>query len=326
MFKRPLLWILLLFAGFVSRAQSGLQVQGISPNLYLSHKVQPKETWYSVGRLYNLSPKEISAYNSTELNAGLSIGQLLKIPLVPANFSQDGKQAAGEALVPVYHTVKEGEWMFRVSTNHNKVPIEQLEKWNNITRNQVKAGMNLVVGYLKVKKDQSALAGGTLPAGTVTVAGASAEKTTPVATASDKGVVSQPAKTSQAPVQAPVQAPGNAAGNPAPGTGGSASIDFRGGFFRSQFEQGSRTAKGLANIFRSTSGWNDGKYYALMDNVPVGTIVQVTNTVSNKYIYAKVLGNLSDIKENAGLTIRISNAAAAELGTGEAKFSAEVKY
>src|SRR5690606_26915047 len=113
-------------------AQSDLQVQGTTPDLYLSHTVVAKETWYSIGRLYNLSPKDIAAYNQTTMDNGLQIGQQLKIPLTKANFSQDGNRASDEVFVPLYYTVKEKEWMFRISQEHNKVPIASLESWNNI--------------------------------------------------------------------------------------------------------------------------------------------------------------------------------------------------
>lgn len=320
MLRKPFLYILMLLAAVAAQAQTPLEVQGTTPTLYLVHKVAPKETWYSLGRLYNSNPKEIAPFNNTDLSKGLSVGQQVKIPLNATNFSQDGTKSGDEVLVPVYHHVAQGEWMYRVSVNHNKVPIELLEKWNNISRNQVKAGMSLIVGYLKVRKDQSALAAGARQ---------------DVATG-PKAPIDPPKETQ--PITAPVEArKPDAKPDPAPvlkkeelpatapvSTG--KAIDFKGGYFRSMFDDSGKTGQGAATIFRSTSGWNDGKYYALMDNVPVGTIILVSNTANRKSIYAKVLGNLSDIKENAGLVVRISNAAAAELGTGEGRFTAEIRY
>ncbi|GAO42947.1 LysM peptidoglycan-binding domain-containing protein [Flavihumibacter petaseus] len=328
MLKRPILSIVFVILTCVVRAQGTLQVQGITPDLYLLHKVQPKETWYSIGRTYNLPPKEIGTYNKTDINSGLSVGQTVKIPLVGGNFVQTTAKANDEALVPVYHTVKEGEWMYRVSTNHNKVPVDQLESWNNIKSNQVKSGMNLIVGYLKVKKDQSALASGNIPVAPVSAPAATSA--VPAASSVSTGAASTGASGVVTTGNSKPAQPSPVATNPAPAPATSnlpASLDYRGGYFKSQYETGSsKSAKGTAATFRSTSGWNDGKYYALMDEVPVGTIVMVTNTASGKVIYAKVLGNLSDIRENAGLAIRISNAAATELGAGENKFSAEVRF
>lgn len=338
MLQKPFLWILFLFFFVSASAQPSLQVQGKTPELYLVHKVQPKETWYSLGRLYNISPKEIAPFNGTDMNKGLSVGQAIKVPLVKANFSQDKNKAADETLVPVYYLVKEGEWMFRVSTNHNKVAIEKLEDWNNLNRNQVKAGLNLVVGYLKVKKDLSALA----TANAADYAQVKQESKSPVQAPkppvpAPKAPV--PAPREEAPINTPVSTEKQPTNKPEPAPvfkkeelpaaenrNPSVAVDFKGGYFKSYFQQAGRSANGAANIFRSTSGWKDGKYYALMDNVPVGTIVMVTNPATNKYVYAKVLGNLSDIKENAGLIIRISNAAAAELGSGDQRFNAQVKY
>lgn len=328
MLQKPIFCILSVFFSIPLFAQPSLQVQGKTPELFLVHKVQPKETWYSLGRMYNISPKEIAPFNHTDMNKGLAIGQPIKVPLVNVNFSQDKKKAADEVLVPVYYTVKEGEWMFRVSTNHNKVSIENLEAWNNINRNQVKAGLNLVVGYLKVKKELSALA----VANPAEYAVVSREPTV-----SPKAPV--PAPREEKPITTPVSAEKQPTNKPEPAPvfkktelpvtenrNQAGAVDFSGGYFKSYFRAAGSSANGVANIFRSTSGWKDGKYYALMDNVPVGTIVMVSNPASNRQVYAKVLGNLSDIKENAGLVIRISNAAAAELNSGEGKFNVQVKY
>ncbi|ULQ56863.1 LysM peptidoglycan-binding domain-containing protein [Flavihumibacter rivuli] len=322
--RKPILWLFGLLFSLSLKAQPNLEIQGVSPSLYVVHVVQPKETWYSLGRLYNISPKELAPYNNADLSKGVSIGQVVRVPLNSTNFSQDGQKATDEALVPVYHKVAEKEWMYRISTNYNKVPIENLENWNKIKRDQVKAGMTLVVGYLKVKRELSALAG---QAATGVPVAVTAQPKAPVEPPKEEKPITTPKQepaTGAKPAPAPVltkQDPPKQAGDNRP-----TSIDYKGGYFKSQFENSGKSNKGAANIFRSTSGWNDGKYYALMDNVPVGTIVQVVNTANNKFIYAKVLGTLSDIRENAGLVIRLSNAGAAELGAGEARFAAEVRY
>ena len=82
-----------------------------------------------------------------------------------------------------------------------------------------------------------------------------------------------------------------------------------------------------AGIFKTASGWQDGKYYALIDNVEPGTIIRVVNPTNNKAIYAKVLGEMSGIRQNQGLEVRISNAAASALEISEQdKFIVRVNY
>ena len=63
-----------------------------------------------------------------------------------------------------------------------------------------------------------------------------------------------------------------------------------------------------------------------MNNAAVGAIVKITDQASGKSVYAKILGTLPDMKESVGLSIRISNAAAAELGQGEGRFNALINF
>ncbi|HMH24923.1 MAG TPA: LysM peptidoglycan-binding domain-containing protein [Puia sp.] len=383
--------------GMACSQSTELVVEGQGGKLYLTHSVVAKETWYSIGRLYNIAPKEVSSFNGLTMDKPLSIGQELKVPLTAVNFSQTGLKAApAETLVPVYHIIQEKEWMYRISVNHNKVPIPKLEKWNNINKDQVKAGMHLIVGYLKVKTALSALAAGAgtptsnavaanPPANVKTEAPAKEEASTktpgsqnpapPTTHAGDKHPVEKPVTAQPSGTQPsgsrPVPPPsGTQAVTPQPSgstassslykpvtvqpSGSSASLShpstdrpapvkpmedkalaekpagsslhFNGGFFSGDFAETGKSLNGPASTFKSTSGWQDGKYYALMNNVPVGTIVKITVSSTNKTVYAKILGQLPDMKESAGLTVRMSNAAAGELGEGESRFNVEVKY
>ena len=83
---------------------------------------------------------------------------------------------------------------------------------------------------------------------------------------------------------------------------------------------------GSAGVFKSTSGWADNKYYCLQSGALPGTIVKITNTGNGKFVFAKVLDNIPDIKQNEGLLIVISNAAADALGATEANFTCSVNY
>jgi len=378
--------ISLLFMKTVLSQSDEILVLGQTGNLYVQHTVVAKENWYSVGRQYNITPKELAAYNKLSMTQPLSIGQTLLIPLNPVNFSQNGQKAAGESLVPLYYVIQEKEWMYRISVNHNKVPITSLEKWNNISKDQVKAGMHIIVGYLKVKTALSGLAtksGGAPVAGaakpvdggvTKTTDGGAVKPADGVTKTADGGTtkpavggikpadknaakpdrtleaVTNPADTKTAdaikpadgttkPVDGTTKPAGGAtkpvdgAAKPADGANKPtvapvlpSGKSFNGGFFKTDFTDGGKSADGAAGIFKSSSGWQDGKYYALMNNIPVGTIVRVTATTSGKTVYAKVLGQLPDMKESAGLTIRISNAAASELGEGDGRFNVAVKY
>jgi LysM repeat protein len=303
--NRVLLLLLICFLTKFSTAQE-LITRGATPDLHLMHEVAAKETWYAIARKYNVPPAQLAAYNKLDIQTPLEIGQSVKVPLTQANFTQSDTKAADESLVPVYHVVQEKEWMYRISVNHNKVPIEKLEKWNAIGRDEAKAGMKLIVGHLRVKNGNGPVA-------------SASQKSSASSPASTANTSTQTAPAANVPTNTPsvnttvsAQAPSAAAGN--------------GGYFRGMYAGQNRTQSGVAGIFKSTSGWTDGKYYALMNNMTVGTIIRVTFPGTNKSVYAKVLGELPEMKESAGLALRISDAAARELGATAGKFSVEVAF
>jgi LysM repeat protein len=317
------IWIVLMFFSRSWSQSPALIIQGESGKLYLEHVVEAGQNWYSIGRMYNTNPKELAPFNGESLEKTLAIGQLLKIPLSSDNFSQNGLKAAGEALIPVYHIIGDREWLYRISTNYNRVPVETLEKWNNINKDQAKSGMPLIVGYLKVRSSQSSLAKESSVRDTNPAPATGQTKKEEVSV-----LTGSPAKTEPKPASTTVPTSNNIpAANPEyKPTNTYASNHPMGGYFRPDFNAGNGSNSGEAGIFKSTSGWQDGKYYALMNNIQVGTIVKVTNPTTHKSIYAKILGQLPDMKESAGLIIRISNAAASELGGMDQKFPVEIKY
>jgi hypothetical protein len=361
-----LLLISCFFAKFARSQSNELIIQGQTGSLYLEHTVIAKENWYSVGRMYNINPKELAPFNHSALTQPLMIGQLLQVPLTATNFSQNLQKAPGETLVPVIHVTQDKEWLYRVSVNHNKVPVPSLEKWNNITPEQVHTGMHLIVGYLKVKTNQSALAkmppqsavvtttptqptpaqvtptqtAATPATATVPPATASAPSTsTPSASAAPPATTTTtaPPITKPTPTVPAATPPATTTKTPAPATTPATAAatpvatappapHFNGGAFRPEFNDGGHSATGPVGVFKSTSGWQDGKYYGLMNNAAVGAIVKVTDPTSGRSVYVKVLGQLPEMKESAGLTIRISNAAAAELGEAEGRFNAQISY
>ncbi len=322
---------------FPLAAQSDLIVQGQGDRLYLNHAVAAKENLYSIGRLYNISPREIAPFNGLTITSGLEIDQSLKIPLTAENFVQrKAVAAADEVFVPLYHVVAEKEGLFRIGQNANKVSADYLKEWNALSSENISVGQKLVVGFLKVKKSGSPLAstsniskiGGAVPASFLGESVASAPVSAPVTTAS----ANQP--TANTPVT-PANNTTNGSRPVASTTGNTSRNTADGaGFFKAVYQQQSqgsssfRSESGSAAVFKSTSGWQDAKYYALMNNITPGTIVRITNPGNNRIIFAKVLGELPPGKENDGLLIRISNSAAAELRVSdkEPKFQAEVAY
>lgn len=328
-------WFMLIFFTFITgnflfAQQNNLEIKGARGNLYVDHTVSAKESFYSIGRMYNVNPKELASFNHLKLQSGLDIGQDLKVPLNNSNFLQSGNAAKGEVLVPVYHTITSGETLYRLGVNYNKVPLSSLKKWNHLSSDAVSVGNPMIVGYLKVNKAESSLANTVNTVKQVAVndqkeavhvsqkPAATPEITTPakapevVKTAVNEKVAEQPGE------------------NKIPETTNS-DINFSGGYFRDLYQQQNQNKpavdrNGSAGVFKSTSGWQDGKYYCFNNDAAPGTILKVKNNGTGKIVYAKVLDAIPDIKQNSGLAIVISNAAAEELGAGENKFDCQLSY
>ena len=333
------LLILLFNLPLLLRAQNTpLVADGVAPNLYVTHTVQPKENYYSIGRLYNISPKEIAPFNNLQMDKGLNLNQVIKVPLTTNNFLQTGKAAADEVLIPVHHTLQEKEGLYRVTVNYNKLPLETLKKWNNIKGDEVPSGTNLIVGYLKVKKELSGLANMSPSKQVDNIAAVAPVVKKEVITKDKEPVLTTekdipvtvketvaPAKTITPP-EAKQSGQAQQTGITSTGT-----KNFSSGIFKKDFDKQSKkeneiNENGSAATFKSNSGWEDGKYYCLYNTAPSGTIIKITNPSTGKMVYAKVLDVIPDIKQNSGLLIRISNAAARELGVGEAKFDCTLVY
>jgi LysM repeat protein len=334
---KKILFFFLLAPLFTTAQDKALLAVGVSPGLYVNHKVAAKENYYSIGRIYNISPKDIAPFNNLQLESGLIPGYVLKIPLNSSNFFQSGNAAADETFVPVYYEVKDKEGLYRVAVNHNDLPVETLKQWNNIKGESVKKGTKLIVGYLKVKTELSGLAkngiGTVINSNTNVTVKAEEKKTAepdkkttaktnepvpdkPVKEDEKKETVKPPAKE---PIAAKSEKPVGTVKNTVTG-------NFK-NIYESQIKNAeTQETGGMAGIFKSTSGWQDKKYYCLYNNATAGTIIKITNPVNGKFVFAKVLDLMPDIKQNGGLLLIISNAAAQELEAGESNFNCSIKY
>lgn len=314
---------LLLTSNFLFAQQQNIEIKGNGNSLFLEHVVAPKESLYSVSRMFNIAPRDLATFNKLTLEASLNIGQLLKVPLSPANFTQVQKAAGNEVLVPLVHTVEPNETLYRLGVHYNKVPLGSLKKWNHLSSDAVTEGTPMIVGFLRVDKNQSALASAKFTPAEV-VKNEKVKKAE-IVVAKDPEPVKKEVK--EAVVEQKIEAPKETVTT----VKAKPNVNFEGGAFKKFYDQQSagqsnESIAGTSGVFKSTSGWQDGKYYCFYDKVAPGNYIKITDNTSGKSVYAKVLDAIPEIKQNDGLTVIISNAAAEELGAGSDKFTCTVTY
>ena len=342
--KKLLTLVLPLFFYLAGFSQD-LAIKSGSKGLYIEHKVAPKEGLFPLGRMYNVHPRHIANFNGIDFNKGLAIGQLINIPLSDTNFKQTVNKG-----VPVYYKTTEKESLANISAK-TKAQVNNLRGWNNLSTDNVSPGTKLIVGFLitnelqnrvvtispktivaeesvsNVKKQESSEKKQPVPEVTKDVVAEESVSNVKKAEEQKKQiepeikkettpVVKEEAKKTEPVVKQPETIKDD-------GTG----------YFKNNFYQQVKTSPITkeqtltSSIFKTTSGWQDGKYYLLINGVEPGTIVKITNPSNSKTIFAKVLYAMDKIRENQGVDIRISDAAASSLAVSETdKFVLKVNY
>lgn len=350
-----------------------------------SHKVEPKESLYSIGRKYKVHPRELAEYNNISLSDGVKIGQVIKIPskkkmepLLDENASEtnstkkEKKELKNEdqaneseaksevkpekkqkkekkdsnneeeekvsekksdikaSSTPIMHKVQKKETLYQISKKNN-VSVEDIKKWNHLSADGVNVGAEIIVGYekgnSKLKESETNQTDQTTSKAKVTT-----KKETKKAEANDVETqvsTNQNTTTEKLVVKETVKKEEQ---NTNSNKNTEEVKEFKGGYFVSDYNRQINDKstpseqKGTASTFKSTSGWDDGRYYCLYNAAPAGTIVKVMNPSTQKYVYAKVLDVIPDLKQNEGITIIVSKAASDQLSVASDKFDVELTY
>src|SRR6187402_1329808 len=338
---------LLFFYSFIFSQE--LLVKSGSKGMYLEHKVAAKEGLFPIGRMYNVHPRHIANFNGIDFNKGLAIGQQINIPLTDTNFNQHVNKG-----VPVYY-VTEKESLANISVK-SRAQMGDLRGWNNLTADNVSAGTKLIVGFLITNEMQARVVTITPKA---VVAEESVSNVKKQEASENKQPVNEPKKdvvveesvsnvkkaeeqkkqTEPAVKETPPEVKEELKKEepkktepPVVKPQGSMNEDGT-GYFKNNFNQQLKTSPLTkeqtltSSIFKTQSGWQDGKYYLLINGVEPGTIVKITNPSNSKTVYAKVLYAMDKIRQNQGVDMRISDAAASSLAVSETdKFILKVNY
>jgi LysM repeat protein len=270
------------------------------------HKVAPKETLYSISKLYNVSPDDVKGWNNLK-DGGLSVGQELiirKKTAINAAVNNPGVVSDADK-----HTVEPKETLYSIARKYG-VSVQQLKDWNSIQGNDVKMGDVLIVkntgtkiSEVKPMTSESKPVVVTENKPTVTETKPPIVETKPV---SDNKQVALDNKNTTADVK-----PGIPKETP---------------IIISEGTRGSDEVKegGLAELIEGTEG--NRKYLALHRTAKTGTIMKVRNELNNREVFVRVIGTIPDTGVNDKIVIKISKSAYDRLGAIDPKFRAEVTY
>ena len=254
---------------------------------YILHKVDAKETLFSISRKYKASVNDIKSANP-DAAAGLSIGQVIRIPYAASSTSE--KQGSG---VGKTHTVAPKETLFSISRKY-KVSVEALNEANPSLASGLKIGQELAIPTKDGKSEKI---------------NTKEIETSKVVVKSDKKEEDQPAvvveNLEEQEVEASVKKTKSVL-TPAPSSG-----------YKKINESGA------ADLMENNT--DNLKYLALHKTAPVGTIIQVRNDDNDQKIFVRVVGKMVAANNEKSI-LKLSPKAMERLGSKGEKITVSISY
>ncbi|MEL1254809.1 LysM peptidoglycan-binding domain-containing protein [Flavobacterium sp. DGU38] len=144
-------------ADLIKKEESSAKKSGNTKEVI--HEVQPKETFYSIGKKYGVSEDDLKAANPFLEKTGVQIGQKLVIPAKGSaaknTSASDKKTKEKESEKYVYHDVVAKETKFSIAKQY-KTTVEDLEKRNPEIVSNLPVGYRLTIKGTAPKSETTA--------------------------------------------------------------------------------------------------------------------------------------------------------------------------
>lgn len=361
--------ILLCCLGAVGKAgdlseRDSIGIERINGALFILHKVEAKETFYSLSKRYKVTIEDIVRHNP-EAEAGLKLEDILKIP---------HQQGEAKNIAQKTHTVAPGQTLFAIAKLNN-VSVEDIKNWNNLNSNDLNVGQTLLMsperkrnnvqGNSTQNKAQTEAAGNLnsgksdAPSGKVvhTVEPSqtlfSISKIYNVAVDDIKSWNSLDGNTLEVGQKLTIKVkrkpnkyddPEKTAvitenveqdkvarlDNKVEPQVKENPVEIINSESKADAKKNNSSGfkkvveLGMAEIIEDAS--DTKKYVALHRTAPIGTIMQVTNEMNNQNVFVRIIGKLPATGVNEKVLIKLSRPAFERLGAVNDKFPAEISY
>lgn len=294
---KTLLFIFFVF--FTSKAISNplrdsIGVENLDGKEVILHKVEPKETYYSLGRKYDVSPRSIMEFNH---NVPLHPNDIIKIPTqrafnkTPTTFSSEPSKSPTSVKI-IKHKVKAKETLYSIAKDYG-MSVEDLKELNHLKDNSLAIGKVLKVTE-EVKEKPLTENNNNIPE----------EKDSSKSSAS-----------------------ANVADIPKPKIKIVDSTDSQNNLEipRNRYGITAMNEKGVA-VWIDDGNLDSSKSYVLHRTAPVGTIMKITNPMTGKSVFAKVVGRFAENETTKDVLIVVTKAAADAVGALDKRFLVNITF
>lgn len=280
---------------FAAIPKDSIGIENLNGKKLILHKLDAKDNYYSIGRRYNVAPKAIIDYNN---NAPLVIGNVVKVP-TEQSFTQSVTRTAPQNKTTVQTPAQSASTAPKTVATAADAPGIVTQQY------KVSAGETL---YAIAKRFDSTVEDIT------TINGLTSTSLTPGQMLKVRTGVPQPEPVrSVAPRDATTVAI----------TPDSGIVDKRLG--ANKFGLYEKNEKGIATWIDDPSLDSDKKL-ALHRTAPIGTVVKITNPMTNRTTYAKVVGRINDNEETKDAIIVMTKNVAESIGVLDKRTRINISY
>jgi len=274
------------FAGTASAAIDSLSVENLNGKKNIVHKVEAKETYYSIARKYSVTPQSVIQFNS---NKSLQIGTILRVPTErpfeeSAIINVANKQESNTSvnIMVIDYKVGPREYLIAIAKKFNTT-VEDLKTLNNLSGNNLSIGQIIKVPSGSASSEQL-----TIPAILLDV---------PKLDQITASMSVDSSKSASERLKLPVT------------RYGLREVNERGLAFRIEDENLDGT-----------------KMLALHQTAPIGTVIKITNPMTGKSTFAKVVGKFTQNESLKDALIVVTKATADLIGALDKRFQAILIY
>ena len=124
----------------------------------ITHRIEAKQTVYSLGKFYGLKVTEVYYYNPEIDGKDPKIGQIVRIPIPnKAIVRERDKNFRPRSFVPLYYRVQKNEGLKKIAEGYFNMKVDTLRNRNKIRTNDAKTGQVLQIGWININGVSSGL-------------------------------------------------------------------------------------------------------------------------------------------------------------------------
>lgn len=284
MLKRLVLSICIAIGSFTASASiDSINVEELNGFKNIVHKVEAKESYYSIARKYKVSPQTVIQFNS---NRSLQIGTIIRVPTerpFKEPNTNNAKTDGGSKVAVIEYKVGPREYLGLIARKFN-TSIEDLKSLNKLTSNNLSIGQIIKVPYGTAPKEELA----PPPAAPID---------TPVVSSGEQPTMIDSSRNASDRLKLP------------PARYGLREVDER----------------GLATWI-ADENLDGTKMLALHQTAPIGTVVKITNPMTGKSTFAKIVGKFTLNESTKDVIIVVTKATADLIGVLDKRFQVVLVY